>query len=175
MSSPSRGWSWRARIAHALDGRSLILVLAILLLIVSVAVGASRSAMLALACAAGYVAWPRRGGMGSGDRRCGPARSRWPRHFAVIAYADLDRLLSRVDETRQLGLAQRVAIWRDTLGIIRDFPLTGDGARNFFHRDAAVSDERSHLFLERGPQPYLQVAAEGRLLFVIPARVALAA
>ena len=55
-SSPSRGWSWRSRLAHALNGRSLILMLAVVLLAIHIALGASRSAMLALACAAGYVA-----------------------------------------------------------------------------------------------------------------------
>ena len=72
--------------------------------------------------------------------------------LAVIAYADLDRLMSRVDETRQLGLSHRVAIWRDTLAIIRDFPIAGVGSGNFANAMRVYQIGRPYLFLERGPQ-----------------------
>jgi O-antigen ligase len=175
VSSPVRGWGWRARIAHALNGRSLILVLATLLLIVSVAAGASRSTMLALTCAAGYVAL------------CAPRRhelrrsSLWPgaialaAAFGVIAYADLDRLLSRLDETRQLGLAHRVAIWRDSLGIVRDFPLTGTGAGTFSDAMRLYQTTDRTYYWNEAHNHYLQVAAEGGLLLTVPALTALGA
>ena len=172
-SAPSRGWSWRARIAHALNGRSLILALAVTLLVVSVAVGASRSAMLALACGAGYVAL-------AAPRGNGAASSVWTgafalaAAFAVIAYADVDRLLSRVDETRQLGLAQRIAIWRDTLGVIRDFPVTGSGAGTFSHVMRLYQTNDRTYFWNEAHDHYLQVAAEGGVLLALPAAMALA-
>jgi O-antigen ligase len=175
VSSPSRGWSWRARVAHALDGRSLILVLAILLLIVSVASGASRSAMVGLVAAGAFVALVappsqdgRRSTMWTGALALAAA-------FAVIAYADLDRLLSRVEETRSMGLAQRVAIWRDTLGIIRDFPLTGAGAGNFATAMRLYQSTDRMYFWNEAHNGYLQVAAEGGLLLAAPVLVALAA
>jgi O-antigen ligase len=175
VSSPARGWGWQARIAHALNGRSLILVLATLLLIVSVAAGASRSTMLALACAAGYVAL------------CAPRRdefrrsSLWPgalaltAAFGVIAYADLDRLLSRLDETRQLGLAHRIAIWRDSLGIIRDFPLAGTGAGTFSDAMRLYQTTDRTYYWNEAHNHYLQAAAEGGLLLTVPALTALGA
>jgi O-antigen ligase len=173
--SPSRGWSWRARLAHALDGRSMVLVLALVLLIISVALGASRSTMLALAGAAGYVA-------SAAPRRHGARpRSLWTLALgvavvlAVIAYADVDRLLSRLDETRQLGLAQRVAIWRDTLTVIRDFPLTGAGAGNFATAMRVYQSSDRTYFWNEAHNHYLQVAAEGGLLLVIPSMVAFGA
>jgi O-antigen ligase len=95
--------------------------------------------------------------------------------FAVIAYADLDRLVSRLDETRSLGLAQRTAIWRDSLRIIRDFPLTGVGSGNFANAMRVYqSGDRTYSWNE-AHNGYLQVAAEGGLLFVIPVAVALVA
>ena len=161
-SSPSRGWSWRARVAHALNGRSLILVLSTFLLIVSVAVGASRSTMLALTCAAGYVAL-------AAPRRDGASRSSlWTRRdraggwLGVIAYADLDRLLSRLDETRQLGLAHRVAIWRDSLRYRPRLSLDGNRGWDVCQRDAALSDHRPNLLLERSPQPVPPARGRGR-------------
>ena len=174
VSSPPRGWSWRARMAQATDGRSLILALSAFLLIFIVAVGASRSTMLALACTAGYVAVaaPRPDGF----RRS----SLWPGAiaiaavFGVIAYADLDRLLSRLDETRQLGVAHRLAIWHDSLGIIRDFPLTGTGAGTFSTAMQLYQTNDRTYYWNEAHNHYVQVVAEGGVLLAVPALVALA-
>jgi O-antigen ligase len=175
VSSPPRGWSWRAWLAHATDGRSLILALSAFLLIFIVAVGASRSTMLALMCTAGYVA-------AAAPRPDGFRRSSlWPGAiaiaavFAVIAYADLDRLLSRLDETRQLGVAHRLAIWRDSLGIIRDFPLTGTGAGTFSTAMRLYQTNDRTYYWNEAHNHYVQVVAEGGVLLAVPALVALAA
>ena len=173
-SSPSRGWSWRARLAHALDGRSMILALAVVLLIVGVALGASRSTMVALAAAAGYVALaaPAR------DRRRGSLRTMAivvAGAVAFLAYVDAGQLLTRIDETRQLGLAQRAAIWRDTFGIIRDFPIAGVGAGNFPVAMRLYQTSDRTYFWNEAHNEYLQVAAEGGLLLMIPAAVAVVA
>jgi O-antigen ligase len=172
VSSPPRGW--RARMAQATDGRSLILALSAFLLIFIVAVGASRSTMLALTCTAGYVAVaaPRPDGF----RRS----SLWPGAiaiaavFGVIAYADLDRLLSRLDETRQLGVAHRLAIWHDSLGIIRDFPLTGTGAGTFSTAMQLYQTNDRTYYWNEAHNHYVQVVAEGGVLLAVPALVALA-
>jgi O-antigen ligase len=175
VTSPSRGWSWRARLVHALDGRSLILTLATLLLTVSVAAGASRSAMTALAAAAAFVAFVAPRQPYRGRSSLWTAAIALSAAFAVIAYADLDRLISRVDETRSLGLNQRVAIWRDTLRIVADFPLAGVGAGNFANAMRVYQSGDRTYFWNEAHNEYLQVAAEGGLLFVVPAVVALTA
>jgi O-antigen ligase len=173
--SPSRGWSWRARLAHALDGRSMILVLAMLLLAVSVALGASRSTMLALVCGAGYVAATAPGAPGSRRGSLWAAALGLAAVLAMLAYADVDRLLSRLDETRQLGLSQRTAIWRDTLGVVRAFPLAGAGAGNFSNAMRLYQRSDRTYFWNEAHNHYLQIAAEGGLLFVLPSAIALAA
>ena len=173
--SPSRGWSWRARVAHGLNGRSLILVLAVVLLAVCVALGASRSTVLALGCAAGYVACAAPRGH---DRR---AMALWPATIAlmallaIVAYADFDRLWSRVEETRQAGMSQRVAIWRDTIGIIRAFPVTGVGAGNYSNAMRLYQTSHGTYFWNEPHNQYLQIPAEGGVLLGIPAAAALAA
>ena len=173
-SSPSRGWSWRSRLAHGLNGRSLILMLAVMLLAIHIALGASRSAMLALACAAGYVAWaaPRRSdGRGNGL---------WMTAFGIVAalalltYADLDIVLSRIDETRQLGFSGRIAIWQDTLRMIRHFPLAGVGAGSFADSMRVYQTSERTYFWNEAHNQYLQIAAEGGALLVIPALAAAA-
>jgi O-antigen ligase len=174
VSSPPRGWSWRARMAHAIDGRSLILVLSAFLLVVIVAVGASRSTMLALASAAGYVALaaPKRDGFRRSSLWLGAIAL--AAALGVIAYADLDRLLSRLEETRQLGLAHRFGIWRDSLGIIRDFPLTGTGAGTFSIAMRLYQTTDRTYYWNEAHNHYVQVAAEGGALLLIPSLVALA-
>jgi O-antigen ligase len=171
----SRGSSWRARLAHALDGRSLMLGLATLLLTVSVAAAASRSAMAGLAAAALFVAVAAPHQLHRGRSSLWTAAIAISAMLAVIAYADLDRLLARVDETRQLGLAQRVAIWRDTLAIVRDFPAAGVGSGNFASAMRMYQTGDRTYFWNEAHNEYLQIAAEGGLLFVIPAAFGLAA
>jgi O-antigen ligase len=92
-----------------------------------------------------------------------------------VAYADVDRLLSRLDETRQLGLAQRTAIWRDTVAVIRDFPLTGVGAGNFSNAMRLYQTSDRTYFWNEAHNEYLQVAAEGGLLLSIPVAAVLVA
>jgi O-antigen ligase len=159
----------RARVAHALDGRSMILMLAVVLLTISVALGTSRSTMVALACAAGYVA------CAAPRRRDGSRGSLWTAAVALaallgfLAYVDAGQLLSRIDETRQLGLSQRAAIWQDTFGIIRDFPVSGVGAGNFAHAMRLYQTSTRTYFWNEAHNEYLQIAAEGGLLLSVPA------
>jgi len=171
----ARRRTWGTRIAQALDGRNLILVLALALLAINVALGASRSTMLALACGAGYVAAvaPR----GSGTRRS----SLWTATlglaavFAALAYADIDRVLARLDETRQLGLSQRIAIWRDTLAVVRDFPIFGVGAGNFSNAMRVYQSSDRTYYWNEAHNEFLQIAAEGGLLLIVPTVIALTA
>jgi O-antigen ligase len=174
-SSPSRGWSWRARLAHALDGRSMILALALFLLAVGVALGASRSTMLALACGAGYVAATAPRGYGSRQSSLWSAALGLTAVLAVAAYADMDRLMSRLDETRQTGLSRRVAIWSDAGRVIAGFPVTGAGAGTFSTAMRLYQSSDRTYFWNEAHNHYLQVAAEGGLLLVIPSALGLLA
>jgi O-antigen ligase len=175
VSSPGRAWNWRARLAQAFDGRSLMLGLAALLLTVGVAAAASRSAMAGLVAAALFVAITAPRPARRGRSSLWTAAIAISAMLAVIAYADLDRLMSRIDETRTLGLAQRVAIWRDTLAIVRDFPVTGVGSGNFANAMRVYQSGDRTYFWNEGHNEYLQIAAEGGLLFVVPVAVGLLA
>jgi O-antigen ligase len=68
-----------------------------------------------------------------------------------------------------------VAIWRDTLRIVRDFPLAGVGAGNFAEAMRVYQTGDRTYFWNEAHNEYLQVAAEGGLLLVIPLIVALTA
>jgi putative inorganic carbon (hco3(-)) transporter len=88
-------------------------------------------------------------------------------------YANLGALAMRMQETTELGEWGRRVIWRDTVAMIRDFPLTGVGA-GAFKRGMLVYQEGSRqFFFNHAHNEYLQLAAEGGLLLAVPAALAL--
>lgn len=172
--------TWRGRLASWMDGRRLVLQLAIVMLAAVLALGASRSSLVALMCAAGYVAVA---GLG---RIPSVATSRTPRSasrmsltglavvaiVAMLGYGDSSRLLSRVDETRTTGLASRAAIWRDTVPMMSDFPLTGVGAGAFASAMRIYQTSPRTYYHNEAHNQYLQIASEGGILLSVPVALA---
>lgn len=173
-SAAGHGWSWRARLAHALDARTVILALGIVLLAAAIAAAASRSTLGALAAAAACVALaaPRRGPI---PKRGLASALVLAAVFAMLAYADPGRVALRIDETVQQGLSGRTAIWRDAAGVLRDFPLTGAGAGAFTAVMRVYQSGDRTYYWNEAHNHYLQVLAEGGLLLGVPATVGLMA
>jgi O-antigen ligase len=69
----------------------------------------------------------------------------------------------------------RPRIWRDSLAIVRDFPLTGSGLNTFGTAMLSYQSSKRDLQVREAHNDYLQVAAEGGLLLGVPAALALAA
>jgi O-antigen ligase len=160
----------RARVAAALDGRGLVLLLAVVLLAAVIALGASRSSLVALAGAAVYVAFA----AGEG-RRASLGILAAVSVAAMLGYGDAQRLLLRVDETRIGGMANRVAIWRDAVPVVRDFPVTGVGAGAFGRAMRVYQTTPRAYYHNEAHNQYLQLAAEGGLLLTVPAAAAVVA
>ena len=173
--APSRGWSWQDRLAHELNGRSLLLVVAIVLLTLNIALGASRSTSVGLAGAACFFLCGSLHVRGPGSHRRGLWILIVAAALALVSYANIDPLLSRIGETRRLGLGARAAIWSDTLGIVRDFPVAGVGAGNLATAMLVYQTTDRTYFWNEAHNAYLQVAAEGGLLLALPAATALVA
>ena len=90
-------------------------------------------------------------------------------------YANLAQLAMRLKETTEQGEWGRPAIWRDTWRMSSDFLLTGVGA-GAFQRAMLVYQEGSRLFFfNHAHNEYLQLLAEGGLLVVVPASIAVLA
>jgi O-antigen ligase len=90
-------------------------------------------------------------------------------------YANLGKLAMRLQETTELGTWGRPAIWRDTWRMASDFWLTGVGA-GAFQRGMLAYQEGSRLFFfNHAHDEYLQLLAEGGLIVVIPAAIAVLA
>ena len=91
------------------------------------------------------------------------------------AYANIGRLAMRLNETTEQGTWGRPAIWRDTWRMTSDFWLTGVGAGAFQHAMLVYQQGSRLFFFNHAHDEYLQLAAEGGLLVVVPASIALVA
>jgi O-antigen ligase len=90
-------------------------------------------------------------------------------------YANLGTLAMRLQETTEQGPWGRPAIWRDTWRMASDFWLTGVGA-GAFQRGMLAYQEGSRLFFfNHAHDEYLQLLAEGGVIVVIPAAIAVLA
>jgi O-antigen ligase len=90
-------------------------------------------------------------------------------------YANIGRLAMRLQETTEQGDWGRPAIWRDTWRMASDFWLTGVGA-GAFQRGMLAYQEGSRLFFfNHAHDEYLQLFAEGGVMLLVPAAVAVLA
>jgi O-antigen ligase len=159
---------WRSRLTAWMDGRTLVLLLAVVLLAAVIALGASRSAMVALACAAGYVAIAAARGRSRGRQYLPLAFAGLFAIAAILSYGDAERLLIRLDETREAGLASRAAIWRDSVPMVRHYLLTGTGAGTFETAMRMYQTTPRTYYHNEAHNQYVQIVAEGGLLLTMP-------
>jgi O-antigen ligase len=93
--------------------------------------------------------------------------------IAAGTYANLPALLTRLNEAWPSGLGGRLAVWRDTWPIVRDFPLTGVGVGAFERAMLVYQQSNRLMFFNHAHNEYLQIAAEGGVLLAMPAAVVL--
>jgi O-antigen ligase len=163
----------------ALDGRTWMLVASSILLIVATAASLSRSGLIglgtSLVCA---VLLMRR----TATAPAGRSR-RSAAYFGFLAIVATLGILTEVGPAVIAGrfgasgiaLADRLAIWHDTLPVVRDFWLTGTGVGTFQTSMAVYQRSKPEVIFNQAHNHYLQVAAEGGLLVGIPVWLALSA
>jgi O-antigen ligase len=88
--------------------------------------------------------------------------------LAWAMIANLGGLVSRL----QTGGLSRTTIWRETLPIVHDFPLAGTGLGTYAETMLVYQQSTSQRLFNQAHSEYLQLAAEGGLLLVLPALVA---
>ena len=157
-----------------LDSNSIWLGIALCLMLAGVLFSQSRSGLLGAFVALIYFAWQARD-------RLTTMRAVWAIAaltliFGVAAtFADIGALSTRVQGSVSEGLAGRVAIWRQTAPVVRDFWLTGTGAGTY-QSVMVLYQTMSRLFnISHADNELLQIAAEGGLLLGLPVALALAA
>ncbi|HEV8693843.1 MAG TPA: O-antigen ligase family protein [Lysobacter sp.] len=131
----------------------------------------SRSALIALAVAIVAGAWVGRHRMDRRTRLWGGAGVILIAG-AVLAYVNLQPLLLRVEETLAVGAGGRPQIWRETLGVVRDFWITGTGLASYQTAMLVYQRMDRTVFVNQAHNQYLQLLAEGGVLVVIPALIA---
>jgi O-antigen ligase len=93
----------------------------------------------------------------------------------VGVWTNREGLLGRLEHTLTDRSVGRPAIWRETVPIVRDFWLTGTGIGTYSQAMLRYQQTERETLFNQAHNEYLQLLAEGGLLLVLPAAVALAA
>jgi O-antigen ligase len=91
-----------------------------------------------------------------------------------LAWADIPALRGRLAGA-QTGVSNRLTIWRETIPIVRDFPLTGTGPGTYQRAMFVYQRSTRDVYFNQAHNHYLQVAAEGGALLVAVVTLALVA
>jgi len=165
---------WMHWLVTPLAGRFLLGLFAVLAMAMSLVMTGSRSGMAGLSVAviviAIFIA-----------RRIGGWAGRWSAVLAcgllvavAVQWAGVDATVNRFMHA-SVDMPARLAAWRDTVQIIRDFPVFGTGLGTYgIAMLVYQTADRSQIFFE-AHNDYLQLLAEGGVLIVIPVAVAIGA
>jgi O-antigen ligase len=154
--------SFASRLRRRMDGRTVWLLAAIGLLIVALVLTLSRSAMTgaAVAVVATHVL------AGSHAHR---GRRWWLAGAGALVLAALwtgpGTLLDRW-QTAEAGQTGRLAIWRDTLPVVRDFWLTGTGAGTYAVAMTVYQETDRQVHFNQAHNQYLQLLSEGGIILL---------
>jgi O-antigen ligase len=171
-----KSYLFSQRVVNALKQLGTVriwLVVAICLMTLAVMLSGSRSGLIGLISAFGLSALLM-------QRRSTLVVRRWVFfQFAllvlvVVWFANYDLLFRRLEET--ITLAQegrgRVAIWRDTIRLVEDFPVTGTGAGTYGTAINVYQTAEPGYAIGEAHNHYLQLMAEGGAWLLLPAALA---
>ena len=157
-----------AAMFEALGSRAGWVTVSCAVMALALVTSTSRSGLIALTSAAFFAAWVVRGRAGRQTMVLGA--------IAVVTmgiigslYVNVQPLLSRVDETIDVGAGGRPRIWKETFVVARDFWPAGTGLGTY--RDAMLvyqQDKRGGFFNQAHNQ-YLHLLSDGGLLLTVPA------
>jgi O-antigen ligase len=93
----------------------------------------------------------------------------------VLSIPKTVELADRFQDSKTTATWDRPQIWRETLPIVRDFALTGTGLGSFATAMLVYQRSDRTLFFNQAHNQYLQLAAEGGVLLLLPLSLAAAA
>ncbi len=170
-----RGWAvWSRWLGSPAGSQFALTLLAVLAMGASIVTSGSRSGMtsfVAAAAVAAAFAW-----------RAFVRRARGALLLLVAAglvvlavfyWAGLEAAVNRFS-TATDDARGRIDAWRDTVRIIRDFPIFGVGLNGFGTAMLVYQSGDRRMFYKEAHNDYLQIAAEGGVLFAVPAAIAVA-
>ena len=159
---------------RALGSTDLWAAVAGAVMTLSLIAAASRSGLIALGAALACGVWIARRRFGRLAWLCGLA-GLGLLGVVIMAYANFEPVLLRIEETIDSGAGARPAIWRESARIARDFWLVGTGLGGFQTAMLVYQQMDRAWFINQAHNQYLQWLAEGGLLLAVPALVALVA
>jgi hypothetical protein len=133
-------------------------------------VSTSRSGLVAFGASLVGGVWLSAAGSRVGQRFSASSPAWRCRHRGRLA--NVQPLLSRVEETLAVGAGGRPLIWQETLRVIRD-PIMGTGLGSYQTACSCISRPTGVLH-QSGPSQYC-IAAEGGVLLAVPAILAVVA
>lgn len=157
--------------AETFDNTAMFLTVAMGLMAAALMVGLSRSGIIG-AMASALTLWM------LSERRMHHEGRAWllggigAIALVALAYANTSAVATRIEDTVNRGMGGRLAIWRATMPIIRDFWLTGAGA-GAYERAMMVYQPPHETYFNHAHNEYLQLVSEGGLWLVIPGVLAL--
>jgi O-antigen ligase len=146
---------------------------AVVMLIATVA-SLSRSAMVGAVAAAvffGMVGRPRRSARSRGIGLLVAAAA----VAIVLTNSQSAGLMARFHDSRTTATWSRAEIWRQTLPIVRDFPILGAGAGAYGRAMLVYQESDRALFFNQAHNQALQIAAEGGIVLLVLVTVAMLA
>ncbi len=173
----------RVAITHFLASGAMLSGICAVIAVGALLLTLSRSAVAGLGAAAMAGAW-------LGRSRLRIERTALPRVLAsagvailvLAAFVDVDGWMTRLQQTVNYSQREfsRLTIWRESVPIVRDFPLSGTGAGTYGQAMASYQQTRYWVgsmqgwaFFNNAHSQYLQLVCEGGLLLLLPAATAL--
>ncbi len=163
-----RDWrSWLRWLITPDANRFVFLATAILIMATSLVMTGSRSGLVSLIVALVVLVWFAARGATSLTRRLLPALYGTVLLVAAIGWAGVSQTAARFGQAGT-ELADRLAAWRDTAVMIRDFPIIGVGFGGYGTAMLAYQTTGRHSIYVQAHNDYLQILAEGGLLAAVP-------
>ncbi|OFW07974.1 MAG: hypothetical protein A3H96_24370 [Acidobacteria bacterium RIFCSPLOWO2_02_FULL_67_36] len=162
----------RTKLLHAIDPRAAWLAAALTIMLLALLLSLSRSGLIALTASAFLTLLLVRDRIGSGRGKV--IASVALAVILAVGWADMTALGGKLANARG-GVGGRLTIWRETLPVVRDFWLTGTGAGTYLTAMRVYQQSDRTVYFNQAHNHYLQIAAEGGLLLIVPAALALAA
>jgi O-antigen ligase len=92
---------------------------------------------------------------------------------AIAAWVNLSAIVARFDVTDGANGIGRLAVWRDSAGVVRDFWPVGTGLGTYVTAMRVYQQHDRTFYYNHAHNDYLQLATDGGLLLAIPAVAAL--
>lgn len=169
--APQGGWGgWLRWAASEEASRPLLLVACVLVMGMALTLTGSRSGVAAFVAAMGVMATFI--GVRVKQRRVRLVATTGVLVLVVaaVAWAGAGATVARFELAAQ-DAGGRLSAWRDTTRIVSDFPLFGTGLGTFRLAMLIYQTDARHAIFAQAHNEYLQLAAEGGLLVLLPAAV----